>query len=137
MSTYTLPRVSHRIIEKSYYWGEEFSNLQDVFIDGPVAFISYRGNLYEVRVRSSYYTFDGYQYDEVPVYANSYQDCSYYAKKCIISIYDTINNNLIGRGTYDLSYLNTRTKHEITFEIRKAVRSAIVRVNIKPTDFYK
>lgn len=134
---YTLPKVSHGVIKKSYYWGGEFSNLQDIFIDGPITFISYRGNLYEVRVRSSYYEYAWPQYDEAPTYVGSYQVCRYYDKRCTISIYDTINNSLTGGGTYDISYLNIYEKHEIIFEIREAVRSAIVRVNIKPTDYYK
>jgi hypothetical protein len=118
--TYTLPKVSHGVIKKSYYWGEEFSNLQDICIDGLITFISYKGNVYEVRVRSSYRACD-----------------YYYDQNCTISIYDTINNNLIGGATYNISYLDIHEKHEIIFEIREAVRSAIIRVNIKPTDYYK
>ena len=134
--TYTLPKVLFGVVEP-HHWGEEFSNLQDICIDGPITFISYRGNLYEVRVRSSYREYAGHRYDEAPTYVGSYQVCHYYDKKCTISIYDTINNNLIGGATYNGSYLNIHEKHRIIFEIREAVRSAIIRVNIKPTDYYK
>ena len=117
--TYTLPKVSFEVVEP-HHWGEEFSNLQDIYIDGPITFIVCRGNVYEVRVRSYYGIWE-----------------SYCDKKCEISIHDEISGSLVGRGTCSTSHLNGTAQLETTLEIRKAIEKAIIRVNVKPTDYYK
>ena len=101
--------------EVEFYW-EGFEKLQNLYLDGSLVIIGYRGNLYSVNLVSVYDIIWG----------------SYIRT----SVFDLVNNRTVGDGTFDMAFYRADDS-DLTPRVREAIQDAIIKINMKPTDFYK
>lgn len=118
-----------RVLEP--YW-EDFAELHNLYLDYKSIIIGYRGNLYAVSLNSLWNEY------APNIMQHSYErfgNPDYYNKRFRVSIFDLINNKTAGEGTFEMAFPSTDC-HAMP-EVRKAIRNAIIEVNMKSTDYYK
>lgn len=105
---------------------EDFYYLKNLEADGLPVIIGYCGNLYKI-----YMTKCSNRWSIDP----SFEINSRYR----VSIWDITNNKLAGEGDFDEGYMvyaGGPVSHAIN-ELRKEIRSALIRINTTSTNFYK
>ena len=115
------------------YW-EDFSELRNLYLDHKPIIVGYVGNLYEVSLTGGWngellsHSYEGF----VNPYGR-FGNCSH--KRFRINIFDLMCYKPIMEGTFDIAFPSTDC-HAMP-KVREAVRNAIIKVNMKSTDYYK
>ena len=104
------------------YW-ESFEELQNLYVDRLPVIVGYRGNLYKVSISE---TTGLWEVDPSYTVNPRYK----------VRIWDITNNRTAGGGDFDLAYRGGPFAHTMP-RIRAEIKKAIIKINIKPTDFYK
>lgn len=104
------------------YW-ESFDELRNLYVDRLPVVVGYHGNLYGISVKEHS--------------APWFHDPSYKTDvRYKVDIWDLTNNKIAGEGDFDLAYAGDPFSYNMS-KIRKEIKKAIIRANMKPTDFYK
>lgn len=117
--------------EVNPYW-EDFAELCNLYLDHEPATVGYRGNLYAVSLKSLW---NEHVSDITRHPYERFGNPDYFNKRFRVSIFDIMNNKTVGDGTFDMAFPSTDC-HAMP-EIRKTIRNAIIKVNMKSTDYYK
>ena len=105
------------------YW-ESFEELNNLYTDGSFVTIGYRGNLYKASIAehsTSWFRDPSYQIDT----------------RYKIGIWDFMNHKIVGTGSFSVGYPRSSCYDYNMSQIRVEIRKAIIRANMKPTDFYE
>lgn len=124
-----LAHISFKEVEP--YW-EDFVELCNLYLDHKPPIIGYRGNLYVVSLSSLW---SEYAPDITRYPYERFGNPDYFGKRFRVSIFDIMNNKTVGDGTFDMAFPSTDC-HAMP-EVRKAIRNAIIEINMKSTDYYK
>ena len=104
-------------------YDEDFYGLKNLYIDRLPVIIGHRGNLYKITITEHWTPW--------------MHDSSYRVNtRCKIDIWDITNNKIAGEGDFVYACKGSPYSYAIT-EIREEIKNALIRLNVKPTDFYK
>lgn len=124
-----LAYISFKEVEP--YW-EDFAELCNLYVDHKPTIIGYRGNLYAISLSSLWN-------ERAPnIIRHPYErfgNSDYFNKRFRVSISDLVNSRTIGEGTFDMAFPSIDC-HAMP-KVRKAIRNAIIKINMKSTDYYK
>ena len=116
-----LVHVSFQEFPESYW--ESFEELNNLYVDRLPVVVGYHGNLYGIFIK---------EHSAPWLYDPSYRIDVRYK----VDIWDITNNKIAGEGDFDLGYVGGHFSYTMS-KIRKEIKKAIIRANMKPTDFYK